>query len=261
MALALQAGAGGAGHSPGAALERLLAGQDLVYRGHYSEAALHFARLAQEYPRDPAPRALRASVFIWWGEADGDETAHADSIDALLDTAVALAGAAADSAAADSQQVRALFWLGTAYGYRARQAELRGNVWRASRDARAMQQTLERAVAIDSGCADCLLPLGVYDYALARAGSLARLVARIIGMGGGDAARGLERVRRAGDAGTFTRWEARWVYANMLAREAPDDLSRREEARRIVGELSARFPENGVFRKFLESTAGPQPSP
>lgn len=235
----------------------LLAGQELIYRGRFSSAALYFDELAARYPRDAAPRALRASALIWAAEADGNETMHADTIDALLDEAVARGQVAADSAPDDMIRVNALFWLGTAYGYRARQAELRGSYWRASRDANAMRQALERALVLDSTCADCLLPLGVYDYALARAGALSRLVARIIGLGGGDAARGLERIRRAGELGAFTRWEARWVYANMLLQEsatdAADGAARREEARRIIGDLAARFPENVVFRRALEA--------
>jgi hypothetical protein len=238
----------------------LLAGQDLIYHGRFSAAALYFTGLAARYPREAAPRALRASALIWDAEADGDELLHADTIDAVLGEAIARGQIQVDSAPDDYARSRALFWLGTAYGYRARQAELRGAAWRASRDARAMHQALERALALDSACADCLLPLGLYDYALARAGSLARLVARIIGLGSGDVTRGLERIRRAGEAGTFSRWEARWVYASMLLREAdgPDAAARREDALRIIADLAARFPENVVFRRALEA---PVPGP
>lgn len=150
----------------------------------------------------------------------------------------------------------ALFWLGTAYGYRARQAELRGDWWRASRDARAMRQALERALAADTACVDCLLPLGLYDYALARTGALARLVASIIGLGRGDEARGVARVRRAAAAGGFTRYEAQWVLANLLRRDAHADLLLDEEALAIMTDLLNRFPENPVFLRFM---AAPRP--
>ncbi|OGU00585.1 MAG: hypothetical protein A2085_02605 [Gemmatimonadetes bacterium GWC2_71_10] len=238
---------------------QLLAGQDLIYGGRHSAAALYFSELATQYPADAAPRALHASALIWQGEAEGNETFAADVVDSLLTAAVELAARAVDTATADADRVQALFWLGTAYGYRARQAELRGggSLWRASRDARAMHDALERALALDSSCADCLLPLGLYDYAVARSSTLARLIARIIGLGGGNAERGLDRVRRAGELGTFTRVEARWVYANMLLREEPGAGARREEARRTVADLAARFPENLVFRRFLEPTGAP----
>ena len=232
----------------------LASGQELIYRGRFGAAQLYFARLAEQYPRAAAAPALEASALIWWGEARNEETFQADSIDLLLGDAVTRAQEAVGDAPNDSIRATALFWLGTALGYRARQAELRGSYWRAARDAKAMRNALESALAADSTCVDCLLGLAVYDYALARASALARLVARIIGLGGGDAELALERMRLVSDAGVLARTEARSVYANALLREAERDPALREEARRLVGELVLQFPENPVFRRFLEPT-------
>ncbi len=175
-------------------------------------------------------------------------------MDALLTEAAARADRGVSEATTDSARVAQLFWLGTALGYRARQADLRGRIWRATSDARAMRSALERAVALDSTCVDCLLGLAIYDYALARASALARLVARIIGIGGGDAELALGRMRRVQEAGALARIEAQWLYANALVRESRSDATRKEEARRLVGDLATRFPENPVFRHFLDST-------
>lgn len=213
--------------------------------------------MAAEFPAAAAPLALRAAALIWHGEAIGDEEWQAQSIDTLLAAAIDLGRREVDSASSDGDRRAALFWLGTAYGYRARQAELSGNWWRASRDARAMRQVLERALALDSACVDCLLPLGLYDYALARTGSLARLVASIIGLGSGDATRGIERVRRAAAAGTFTRTEAQWVLANMLRREADGGPARDAEAAALGAELITRYPANPVFKAFMEQPVRP----
>ena len=147
----------------------------------------------------------------------------------------------------------ALFWLGTALGYRARQAELHGHLWRAASDARGMRRALERALAMDSSCVDCLLGLAIYEYALARAGALARLVARIIGLGGGDAEVALARLRRVSEEGTLARYEARWLYANALVRESRGDATLREEALQLVGALASEFPDNPVFARFLQT--------
>ena len=236
-------------------IAEILSGQELIYRGHFGAAQLYFSRLAQDRARDPVGPALEASALIWWGEARGDESFQVDVIDSLLADAVTRAGDLIQAAPTDSARGAAYFWLGTALGYRARQAEMRGRYWRAAREARSMQNALEQAFALDSTCTDCLLGLGVYDYALARASALARLVARIIGLGGGDANRALVRMRLASEQGVLTRTEARWVYANALLRESDADGSRREEARRIVGELAQQFPENPVFRRFLDPAA------
>ncbi len=211
--------------------------------------------MAERHPRDPVGPALEASALIWWATAQQNDGFDEDSIDALLTEAAARARREVAAAATDSARVTQLFWLGTALGYRARQAELHGHYWRAARDARQMRTALGRAVALDSSCVDCRLGLAIYDYALARAGVLARLVARIIGLGGGDAPGALVWMRRVGEEGTAARLEAQWLYANALLREGGSDGARRDEARTIVGTLAERFPENPVFRRFLDSTA------
>jgi hypothetical protein len=233
-------------------------GQELIYRGRYGAAQLYFSDLARQYPADPVAPTLEAAALIWWGEALEEETHQADSVDALLASAVERAEASLAATSNDSERVRALFWLGTALGYRARQAELRGRFWRAALDARAMRRALDSAVTLDSTCVDCLLGLAVYDYALARAGALARLVARLIGLGSGNADLALARLRRVSEEGLLARTEARWVYANALLRESRADPALREESRRMVGELLMQYPDNPVFRRFLESR-GPEP--
>ena len=231
------------------------AGQELIYSGRFEAAGLFFSRLAELHPRDPVGPALAASALIWWGTAQQDDGFAEDSVEALLAEAAARGERAVADATSDTARVTALFWLGTATGYRARQAELHGHYWRAARDARRMRTALGKALALDTACVDCLLGLGVYEYALARAGVLARLVARIIGLGGGDAAAALDRLRRVSRDGTVARLEAQWVYANALVRESASDAALREEARRIVADLAARFPDNPVFRRFLDSGA------
>ena len=199
--------------------------------------------------------ALEASALIWWATARQDDGFDEDSINVLLTEATRRAQRGVAAAATDSVRAAQLFWLGTALGYRARQAELHGHYWRAARDARQMRVALDRAVALDSACVDCRLGLAIYDYALARAGVLARLVARIIGLGGGDAPGALAWMRRVSEEGTAARLEAQWLYANALLREGGSNGARRDEARTIVGALAERFPENPVFRRFLDATA------
>jgi len=230
----------------------ILSGQELIYRGRFGAAQLYFADLGQQYPRDPAGPTMQASALIWWAEALGDDDFQTDTVDLLLSDAIARAQLAADSASDVFARSAALFWLGSAYAYRARQSELHGSMWRAGRDARAMRDALAGAWGLDSSRVDCLFGLGVYDYALARASAFGRLVARIIGMGSGDANRALAWMRRASEEGLLTRTEARWVYASALLREGErGDAAAREDALRRIGELALQFPDNPVFRRAL----------
>src|SRR4029077_10178769 len=159
-----------------------------------------------------------------------DDYEHA-SIDSLLDVAIARAGVTAPGPAHD-------FWLATALGYRARQRDLHGHSWGAAKDGKAMHDAYARVLAVDSTCMDCYLGLGVYQYGLARAGALARLVAKIVGLGSGNAERGIGYTRRAATEGDLARVEAEWVLAAALEREAardPADRSALEEEGRAAG--------------------------
>ena len=230
----------------------LRAGLDTLYAGGFPAAAAYFAELGTRDTTDPAPVTFEASAYIWWAAAlENDDYEHA-RIDSLLDVAIARAGVTAPGPAHD-------FWLATALGYRARQRDLHGHSWGAAKDGKAMHDAYARVLAVDSTCMDCYLGLGVYQYGLARAGALARLVAKIVGLGSGNAERGIRYMRRAAAEGDLARVEAEWVLAAALEREAARNPDERpvlaQEARDGVARLAERYPGNAVFQRFLRTLA------
>lgn len=250
----LQTAAPAAARDGGGELRPLRAGLDLVYGGAFPAAVVHFADLAAADPTAPAPVVFQAGSYIWWAAAlDSADFARA-RIDSLLGAAIARARTAPGESGD--------FWLATALGYRARERELHGSGFGAAKDAKAMRDLYRRILAADSACADCYLGLGVYDYGLARASTLARLVATLIGLGRGNAERGLAGMRRAARDGDLARVEATWVLAAALMREAARDPQRAPalaaEARGHVAALAARYPGNPVFERFLDEAAEPR---
>jgi len=232
------------------------AGLDTLYGGGFPVAAAYFAELAARDSTDPAPLTFEASAYIWWAAALENDAYEAARIDSLLDLAIARARAASPGPAQD-------FWLATALGYRARQRDLHGHSWGAAKDGKAMRDAYARVLAVDSSCSDCYLGLGVYQYGLARASALARLVAKIVGLGSGNAERGIAYMRRAAAEGDLARVEAGWVLAAALVREAARDRERHaaleRDARDEVARLSSRYPGNPVFLRFLREIAEPAP--
>lgn len=222
------------------------AGLDTIYAGDYPAAVHYFEALATRDTLDPAPLIFQASAYIWWAEAKDSDAFEASRIDSLL-------GAAIDRARMDSTK----FWLGTALGYRAREKDLRGSALGAGKDAKAMRDAYTAVLAVDSTCEDCYLGLGVYQYGLARAGAIARLFAKIIGLGSGNAETGITDLRRVAQRGDLAQVEATWVLAAALVREADRDEKRRaelrHEARDLVVALAARYPGNTVFQRFLNT--------
>lgn len=232
------------------------AGLDTLYGGGFPAAAAYFADIAARDSTDPAPVTFEASAYIWWAAALENDAYEAARIDSLLDLAIARAHAASPGPAQD-------FWLATALGYRARQRDLHGHSWGAAKDGKAMRDAYARVLAVDSSCSDCYLGLGVYQYGLARASALARLVAKIVGLGSGNAERGIAYMRRAAAEGDLARVEAGWVLAAALVREAARDRERhaalQRDARDEVVRLSSRYPGNPVFLRFLREIAEPAP--
>jgi len=233
----------------------LRAGLDTLYGGDFDRAAAYFAALAARAPADPAPVIFQAGAYIWWASARDSADFALQRIDSLL--ALALARARATPGTSGD------FWLATALGYRARQREEHGHAYGAAKDAKVMRDIYRRLLAADSSCADCYLGLGVYDYGLARAGAFARFFARIIGLGSGNAERGIRYMRRAAHDGDLARVESTWVLAAALLREAARDPAGRavleREARGYVEGLAARYPGNPVFRRFLREVSAPTP--
>jgi hypothetical protein len=243
----------GAGGAPPLAhrVERpdLRAGLDTLYAGAFPVAAQYFAELSARDTGDPAPVIFHAGALIWWAAAQDSDDFAAAAIDSLLDHALGLARAVPPGADHD-------FWLGTAIGYRARERELHGHAWSAAKDAKAMRDAYRRVLAADSSCVDCWLGLGLYNYGLARASAIARLVAKLIGLGSGDAVEGIAMLRRTATGGDLARIEATWVLASALRREAARDAGHRAELRAeavaLVDALALRFPGNPVFQHFLK---------
>ena len=250
----------GAGGAPPAAhrVERpdLRAGLDTLYAGAFPVAAQYFTELSAQDSADPAPAIFHAGALIWWAAAQDSDDFAAAAIDSLLGRAIALARASPPGADHD-------FWLGTAIGYRARERELHGHAWSAAKDAKAMRDAYRRVLAADSSCSDCWLGLGLYSYGLARASAIARFVAKLIGLGSGDAGQGIDMLRRAATSGDLARIEATWVLASALRREAGRDTGRRAELRAeavsLVEALARRFPANPVFQRFLSHRTDSSP--
>ena len=230
----------------------LRAGLDTLYAGGFPTAAAYFTGLGARDTTDPAPVTFEASAYIWWAAALENDDYERARIDSLLDLAIARARATTPGPGHD-------FWLATALGYRARQRDLHGHSWGAAKDGKAMYDAYARVLAADSTCADCYLGLGVYQYGLARASALARLVAKIVGLGSGNAERGIRYMRRAAAEGDLARVEAEWVLAAALEREAARDPADRgaleQEARDAVARLADRYPGNPVFQRFLRELA------
>jgi len=88
-------------------------------------------------------------------------------------------------------------------------------------------------------------------------------VAKLIGLGSGNAELGISYLRRVSREGDLARVEASWVLAAALVREAARDPRGRavlqHEAAGYVRRLVERYPGNPVFQRFLRETPDSPP--
>ncbi len=156
-----------------------------------------------------------------------------------VDRAIALAEAWAARAPADPA---AHYELGAAVGLRMTYvATVEGAVLEAIRAARRAFDAHERVLALDPARKDAGLIVGAYRYAVGSMPAPLRLMAYLIGFGGGRA-RGLQMIEEAAAYPSDAQPEAEFVLVLLYNREA-----RYGDALRVLSELQRRYPRNRLL--------------
>ena len=163
-----------------------------------------------------------------------------------LQKSIALAEAALKR---DSKDVTARYNVGAAYGLSATySASVEGKVRQAFGAARKAYSSHEWVLDRAPDRHEAGLVVGTYRYTVALLSLPKRMVAHIVGFGGGKE-RGLKLVEDA-IASPLTRTEARVALALMYSRE-----SRHADALRILKELLAEYPQNRLLQLEIGSAA------
>jgi tetratricopeptide (TPR) repeat protein len=194
---------------------RILFERGAVTTEHFSGGLT--ARVAVERPPPELDRQFRAAV----------------------DRAIALAEARVARAPADPD---AYYELGAAVGLRTTYvATVEGAVLEAIRSARRAFDAHERVLALDPRRKDAGLIVGAYRYAVGSMPAPLRLMAYLIGFGGGRE-RGLRMIEEAAAYPSDAQPEAEFVLVLLYNREA-----RYADALRVLAQLERRYPRNRLL--------------
>jgi hypothetical protein len=198
----------------------------------------------------PAPAEacqLLDVVATWWQiQLDPGNRARDAAFAARADAAIA-ATTAWTARAPD--RAEAWFYLGGAYGVRARWRVLRGERLAAARDGKRIKESLERALALDPDLHDAYFGIGLYHYYADVAPAGATVLRWLMALPGGDRATGLREMLQARDRGQLLRGEADYqLHTVYLWYE--DQTGR---ALALLAGLDQRHPGNP---HFLQQTAG-----
>ena len=169
-------------------------------------------------------------------------TAHRDAIDHAI--AIARARLAKNSRDADAH-----YQLGAAVGLRASySATVDGTAMSAFRSAREAYDEHEQVLSIDPARKDAGLIVGTYRYVVSALALPVRLMAYVVGFGGGRE-RGIQFVEGAAAYGGDNQEDARFALVLMYNRE-----KRYDDALKQLQILRDRFPKNRLVWLEMGST-------
>jgi hypothetical protein len=220
----------------------IAAGYQKLYKGDPEDALRHFEALHTQKPDQlPAWFGALLTGFVRLQSDDSDEAAFERRLDALL--------AAADVRYGRNRaDAEALFYLAHASMLRAafRLTEDKG-VWGAARDAARAKGYAEQYVRQHPEHADAYLPLGIYNYFVGIAPTVAKVLRVLLFLPGGNRTEGLAQLERAGREGGLFAPLAQGLVANlygMFEGRLPDAIAIGE---RLIG----RYPGNAMARIAL----------
>ena len=231
-----------------AARAPLDAGLQALHVGDYRSAIVEFRRAADSDPGAPDPVYLL--LFSRWSQRafeEGEDTKTDPVFDAAYDELVRVAEARLAQSPKDADTLAA---LGGGQVLRAQVEAVRGNYFRAGREARQGKKALERALAISPSLETALFPMGALNYYADRVPLLIKGIRPLLFIPGGDSDLGLRQIKEVADRNGRFQVEARLLFGILCA----DRYQKRyAEAVRHFERAAADSPESPVVRAALGS--------
>jgi hypothetical protein len=191
-------------------LDAIGRGYELLASGQRQEAVRHFESLLAGRPDDlPAGFGALAARHTRLEFDDSEQSLFERRLDHFIDLATERYGRS-------KNDEEALFYLAQAHmlrgGYR---FEYDKGMWGAARDGAKAKGYSETYVARQPNHGDAYLTLGLYNYYVALAPSLFKVVGRMLFLPAGNRAKGLEQLERAAAAGTWFAPRARLLLMGI----------------------------------------------
>jgi tetratricopeptide (TPR) repeat protein len=220
-------------------------GIDHVYNLEFDSARSDFSLLCRMHPGHPAGPFFQAMVHWWQIVIDMDNTSYDAEFNRELDAVIAQCDSLLDLRPDD---VTAIFFKGGAIGFQGRLAFHRDNYLAAANAGRRALPLVQRASSLDPANVDILLGSGIYNYyAEVIPDEYPIVKPLILFIPPGDRRKGIEQLTTVSQHGLYASVEASY-FLMQIYYYYEKDYSRALE---IAQRMSARFPRNSVFQRYI----------
>jgi tetratricopeptide (TPR) repeat protein len=220
-------------------------GIDRVYNLEFDSARADFQQLCRMKPGHPAGPFFLAMIHWWQIVIDMDNTSLDDQFNAELDAVIARCDSILDVRPDD---VTAIFFKGGAIGFQGRLAFHRDRYLPAANAGRRALPLVQRASSLDPSNIDILLGSGIYNYyADVIPNEYPVVKPLILFIPPGDRQKGLEQLTTVSQRGLYASVEASYFLMQIYYYYEKDFAAALDIAKR----MSARFPRNSVFQRYI----------
>ena len=225
--------------------QKILTGQDALYRGQFDVALKLFNALIQDYPEDPKGYFFLALTYRWLTRIDPGSTTYQRQFEKAAAKSIVVAKALLKK---DQNHVEAILYLAASYGYRAEYYNFLKHNWSKAYDNGVkMREYLEKAKKFSQTMIDVQLGFGLYNY-------YAYLYRKKIGwwrfllsLPEGDREKGLELLETVRQKGLYAKVEA-WYFLIDIYKESREE---RKKATVLCEELHRTYPHHPFFHTLL----------
>jgi hypothetical protein len=216
----------------------------------YEKAIDRTRELINQYPREPLPRFLLTSIYMYMLRSYWDFP---------MDEKFGIYGREFEAAAAEARRVCDEYPAQDAMVYYVRGMVLgeEGMVHLQKKEyveayfkGKAGVAALEKSLAMDPKNYDAYLGLGMFEYYCSKFSGLTKILAWIVGFNG-NSEKGIEYVTKAMNYGRYAEGPAKVFLAYVLI-EFENKL---DEGVKLASALRAQYPRNYIFIEYLVRAA------
>ena len=214
-----------------------------LYNFRFEEARKEFNWIKYRYPNHPMPYFLIGFTYWWRMQPNIEKITQFDKIFiSYMDSTIMMAEKIYDE---DEENIDAIFFLSSAYGFLARIHGERGHYTKAILPSRRALNYMEEGEDYEDFTSEFLFGEGLFNYYepyLKENYSFLKPVLWLFD--DGDKELGIKQLQKVSSSAFYTRTEAQYYLIDCL-----DNEGRKTEALETSRYLENTFPNNPVFQK------------